>query len=234
MKVLVLNGSPKKKSNTMQLTTAFLDGLKCSKEYHVKIETIFEKNVQYCQGCMQCWITEKGRCVFNDDLNEVLDNIAESDVVIWSFPLYVHGFPAHLKAVLDRTIPFLKAEITRVGGIFDHDYAVDMSTKRWIVISGCGFPAFEENFAPLRLQCNNYFKNPTMICVPETALLGFPGADKLTAPLLSKFKEAGEEFSAAGCLSDKTVHSLESPMLPSEHYVSMYNEVLGRLKRAYK
>ena len=37
MKVLVLNGSPKTKSDTMHLTNAFLDGLKKAENIRLKL-----------------------------------------------------------------------------------------------------------------------------------------------------------------------------------------------------
>ena len=43
MKVLVLNGSPKKKSDTFRMTEAFLRGLKREQEHEVRIVNVIEK-----------------------------------------------------------------------------------------------------------------------------------------------------------------------------------------------
>lgn len=43
MKVLVLNGSPKENSNTMMLTTAFMNGLNEEKEHEIKAISVMEK-----------------------------------------------------------------------------------------------------------------------------------------------------------------------------------------------
>ena len=111
MNVLVLNGSPKKKSDTFRLTNAFLKGLNKTKEHEVNIIHVMEKDIAPCRGCFGCWQKLDGHCVIQDDQNDILDLYRRADVVIWSFPLYCYGMPSHLKAVLDRTIPLVKMDM---------------------------------------------------------------------------------------------------------------------------
>ncbi|MGN1132709.1 MAG: flavodoxin family protein, partial [Ruminococcus sp.] len=105
MKILVLNGSPKAKSDTMHLTNAFVNGLMKSGEHQLEIVDVIKKNINPCMGCFACWQMQKGECIQQDDQNDILKQIVDSDIVIWSFPLYCYGIPSHLKAVIDRTIP---------------------------------------------------------------------------------------------------------------------------------
>ena len=51
MKILVLNGSPKKKSDTFRLTDAFLKGLNRGGEHEVHIVNVIEKKIAPCRGC---------------------------------------------------------------------------------------------------------------------------------------------------------------------------------------
>jgi FMN-dependent NADH-azoreductase len=223
MKVLVLNGSPKKQSDTMQLTSSFLNGLNDNNEQEIKVVSVIEKNIEFCQGCLKCWIKQDGYCVLQDDMNGLLDEIKSSDIIIWSFPLYYYGFPAHLKAVIDRTNPLMKITMKQEGNRVIHEKVVDMSAKNNIVISGGGFPYFEDNFAPLRLQCKNIFDNLTMVCVFEVPLMNAPNTESLKNPLLDKFKEAGKEYISNGNLSESTIKVLETPMLPNEVYINVIN-----------
>ena len=232
MFVTAFNGSPKKNSNTMQITNSFLSGMTMSSEHEIVVNNVRDKDIQFCEGCMKCWITGSGKCVINDDMNEILSQLIKSDVIIWSFPLYVHGIPAKLKAVLDRTIPLLKAEISIRENVFYHEYLNDkMNNTKHIVICGCGFPPFEQNFASLETQFKTYFgANVTMLCIYETPLLSFPGAEPLTHNLLGNFKNAGSEFSKTGNFSESTLHELRKPMLPSDKYIPLYNDVMDKIR----
>ena len=55
MKVLVLNGSPKTVSDTMQLTNSFLEGMNTAGDNEVEIIRVIEKQIKPCRGCFGCW-----------------------------------------------------------------------------------------------------------------------------------------------------------------------------------
>ena len=227
MKILVLNGSPKEKSDTMVLTDAFLDGIR-SAGHEITCVRIADKNIKNCQGCLSCWIRQDGHCMIrDDDMNELLDTIAASDMILWSFPLYFHGVPAPLKAVIDRTNPFLKISMKADGSAIQHDKLVDLSAKKNVVITGCGFPYYPENFAPLKLQMRTILGRPELICVYETPLLNMeiPAIAPLKTNLIAQFTAAGEEYLRQGRLSDNTLQLLETPMLPTEMYIHMINQI---------
>ena len=54
MRVLVLNGSPKKRSDTFRLTDAFLKGLNKTKEHEVNIIHVIEKEA-FALLYSWCW-----------------------------------------------------------------------------------------------------------------------------------------------------------------------------------
>ena len=224
MKILVLNGSPKEKSDTFRLTEAFLKGMNREDRHEVRIIDVIEKKIAPCRGCFGCWQRGDGHCVIDDDQNIILDAYRSADVIIWSFPLYCYGMPSHLKAVLDRTIPLLRMKMVREpDGTVQHEGLVDFSRIHTLVICGCGFPHWEGNFDSLKLLCKNCFGEPDMVCVPETPLLNVPQAAIVADPLLEKFQRAGEEYAAALRLSPETVAALETPMIPAEEYIRNVN-----------
>ena len=105
MKILVLNGSPKRdQSDTMHITRAFLEGMKEAAPQDIHIIHTIDRHIQYCTGCFSC-MRNGGTCIHDDDMKEILREILESDLLIMSFPLYCYGMPASLKAFLDRTLP---------------------------------------------------------------------------------------------------------------------------------
>jgi len=224
LKILVLNGSPKAKSDTFRLTDAFLKGMNKKREHEIHVIDVIRKNIAPCKGCFGCWQRTDGRCVIQDDQNEILDLYRDSDVIIWSFPLYCYAMPSHLKAVLDRTIPLVRMAMVQLpDGTVRHKPLADFSRMHTLVISGCGFPDWEGNFAGLRTMCKTCFGNPDMVCVPETPLMNVPEAAPVADLLLKRFEQAGEEYAAALTLSPETVAALETPMIPKEDYIRGVN-----------
>ncbi len=224
MKILVLNGSPKKKSDTFRLAEAFLKGMNRKEQHEVHIVNVIEKKIAPCRGCFGCWQRGDGHCVIPDDQNGILDLYRAADVIIWSFPLYCYAMPSHLKAVLDRTIPLVRMNMVQEqDGAVRHEALADFSRIHTLVICGCGFPDWDGNFDGLRAMCRVCFGEPDMVCVPEAPLLNIPEAAPVADPLLRRFEEAGAEYAASLALSPATVAALETPMIPKEEYIRHVN-----------
>ena len=224
MKVLVLNGSPKKKSDTFRMTERFLAGLNHAEKHDITVVNVIEKKIAPCRGCFGCWQAMDGRCVIDDDQNEILDLYRAADLILWSFPLYCYGMPSHLMAVLDRTIPLIKMTMReQEDGRVQHEALADFSKKHTLVICGCGFPDWDGNFDALKLQCRQCFGNLQMVCVPEAPMLNVPAAAVVADPLLDRFEEAGEEYARTLALSPETLARLETPMIPKETYIRIVN-----------
>ena len=224
MRVLVLNGSPKKKSDTFRLTESFLKGLNKKEKHDVDIINVIEKTVASCRGCFKCWEKMDGHCVMEDDQNEILDLYTKADLIIWSFPLYCYSMPSHLKAVLDRTVPLVKMRmVEEQDGRIHHEAGADFSKLHTLVICGCGFPDWDGNFDGIRAMCRQCFCGSDMVCVPEAPLLNVPAAAVVAEPLLQKFERAGEEYGETFHLSPETVAGLETPMIPKAEYLRNVN-----------
>ena len=225
MKILVLNGSPKKKSDTFRLTDAFLKGMNSKGRHEVEVINLIEKKIAPCRGCFGCWQRGDGHCVIQDDQNGVLDLYRNANLIIWSFPLYCYAMPSHMKAFLDRTIPLVKMDMVQeADGTVRHEELADFSRIHTLVICGCGFPDWDGNFDGLRQMCKVCFGDPDMVCVPETPMLNIPEAAPVAEPLLARFEKAGEEYSESLALSAETIAALETPMIPKEVYISMVNQ----------
>ena len=140
MKILVLNGSPKRdKSDTMHITRAFLDGMNEVAENDVHTINVIDKHIEYCTGCFAC-MRNGGDCVHHDDMREILEEILDSDLLIWSYPLYCYGMPAPLKALLDRTLPLSSMAMQKVGDRYEHVGQADFSHLKYVMICGSPFP----------------------------------------------------------------------------------------------
>lgn len=90
MKVLLINGSPRKGGNTFLALTEAAKQLG-KNGIDTEIVQIGTKAVHGCVACNHC--SQTGRCVFNDDLcNTVIDKMAQSDALIVGSPTY-YGQP---------------------------------------------------------------------------------------------------------------------------------------------
>ena len=105
MKILVLNGSPKREeSDTLCITRAFLEGMREAGEQQVRLLHAVDQHIEPCTGCFAC-MHNGGTCIHRDDMQAILEEILQSDLLVLSFPLYCYGMPAPLKAIIDRTLP---------------------------------------------------------------------------------------------------------------------------------
>ena len=224
MKILVFNGSPKKdKSDTMHLTRAFLEGMKEASYQEVHIIEVIDKHIEYCRGCFTC-MHNGGVCVHKDDMEEILREILDSELLIWSFPLYSYGMPAHLKALLDRTLPLSSLAMQKVGERYEHVGQADFSHLKYLMICGCGFPNSKHNFEPAVAQFRLAFPSgQTIITVPESPMFNAPEAAAVTAPRLELVKQAGKQYAQTGSIDEELLEVIGSPMIPEEVYARIVN-----------
>ena len=99
MKVLILNGSPKTNGNTM---TAISEMVKVFDSEGVESEVIHvgNKDIRGCVSCNSCAV--KGKCVFDDVVNEIAPKFEASDGLVLASPVYYASANATLIACLDR------------------------------------------------------------------------------------------------------------------------------------
>jgi multimeric flavodoxin WrbA len=116
LKVLAINGSPRKKGNTQILIDEAVKELEKNK---IEVERIMvtDYDILPCTGCDAC-SKKRWACPISDDAIEVLKKMADSDGILIGSPVYCGGVTAQLKALLDRTvIPYQGAELKdKVGG----------------------------------------------------------------------------------------------------------------------
>ena len=224
MKVLVLNGSPKREqSDTMHITRAFLEGMREQQPQEITTIHVIDKHIEYCTGCFAC-MHNGGTCIHDDDMREILEQILDSELLIWSFPLYAYGMPAHLKALLDRTLPLSSMAMRKVGERYVHVGQADLSRLRYLMICGCGFPNSRRNFEPAVAQFRLCFRgNAEILTVPESPMFNAPEAAVVTVPRLALVKEAGKQYAEHGCIDPALLEQIGSPMIPEETYAAIVN-----------
>lgn len=101
MQILVLNGSPTSNGNTMALVSAFKEGAE-SKGHEVTVLNVAHKKVNGCMGCNYCHGAGNGKCVQQDDMQEIYPLLMEAQMIVFASPIYYFTMSAQLQAVIHR------------------------------------------------------------------------------------------------------------------------------------
>lgn len=100
MLILGINGSPRHKGNSHYLMSLFMEEMKL-KGHDTQVLNAVKLKINPCIGCGNC--ETKGICIFEDDFTHIfLPAVTKADIVVISSPVYFYGFPAALKALIDR------------------------------------------------------------------------------------------------------------------------------------
>ena len=102
MKVLLINGSPRKNGNTFTALSEIAKTL-LAEGIESEIVWIGNKPVRGCIACGTCKMKNDGRCVFDDDVcNSISAQFAESDGFVFASPVYYGQPNGALLAIMQR------------------------------------------------------------------------------------------------------------------------------------
>jgi multimeric flavodoxin WrbA len=102
MKVLGVNGSPRRGGNTSVLIDRVLAKLGES-GIETEVYELGGKEIHGCRACYACFKSKDKRCAMDDDVaNEVIAKMAEADGIILASPTYFSDLTPELKALIDR------------------------------------------------------------------------------------------------------------------------------------
>ena len=99
MKVLMINGSPRKNANTA-IALAEMEKIFLEEGIETEIVHIGNQDIRGCMACGSC--SKTGKCVFNDVVNELSLKFEQSDGLVVGAPVYYGSANATLVAALQR------------------------------------------------------------------------------------------------------------------------------------
>ncbi|MDR3560595.1 MAG: flavodoxin family protein [Negativicutes bacterium] len=107
MKVLGINGSPRKNWNTATLLKTALDGAS-SQGAETEMIHLYDLNFKGCISCFACKRKggeSYGNCAYRDDLTPILDQIkGEADALLLGSPIYLHTATGEMRSFLERLL----------------------------------------------------------------------------------------------------------------------------------
>ena len=104
MKVIAINGSPRKNWNTDTLLKNALDGAAAAGAA-TEMVYLYDLKFRGCVSCLGCKLRKEprpNRCVLRDDLTAVLDRVHEADAVILGSPIYFSEVTGEMRPFFER------------------------------------------------------------------------------------------------------------------------------------
>ena len=143
MKITAFDGSPRRNGNSTMLLRAFIEGAE-TEGADAEVFKTDRLEIKSCRGCLMCNTLK--RCAMKDDKwNEISDKIMESDVLVFSTPIYFHHASSTMKRLLDRFRSFINVRITPDG--IEHEPHIRWR-KKLVLLTAHGSSS-EEDAAPL-------------------------------------------------------------------------------------
>lgn len=131
MKILVLNGSPRKNGTVHSLLKAVTDKLRAGHE--VEWVDVSSLNMKHCTACMVC--RQKDVCVLpEDDAHVVGKKIRQADALVIGTPTHWGNMCAPLKLLFDRNVPVFMGENPKGMPV------PRQKGKRAVVVTACTTP----------------------------------------------------------------------------------------------
>lgn len=232
MNIIALNGSPRgPKGNTEVILKHFLKGCENA---GAEIETIYlkDKNIKHCCGCFTCWEKTLGKCIYKDDMEDLLVKVSEADIIVYATPLYYYTVTGIMKDFMDRMLPLNSGEIINNDNCYSHPRRNKKETPtKNVLISNCGFPG-DYNFSGL-LETFKVMTKGTLtasiLCTQGGILHAVETNDALKSlykPFFSALVNAGEEVVNHGYINEKTQVVLNKNVIDPEIYVMNANNRL--------
>ena len=104
MKIIAINGSPRKNWNTDTLLKNGLEGA-ASAGAETEMVYLYDLKFRGCVSCMACKLKNGkslGRCAQKDDLTAVLERAHEADVVVLGSPIYFSDVTGEMRSFIER------------------------------------------------------------------------------------------------------------------------------------
>jgi multimeric flavodoxin WrbA len=184
MRVVGLNGSPRRGGNTDLLLAEVMKGAQ-SQDAESKTLVLNDLKISPCQHCDACF--EAGVCRIKDDMQMVYKEMEKADRIVLASPIHFLGLTAQMKAMIDRGQALWARKY-----ILEKPPLGDKRPRKGLFIAVGGMK-LKNLFEPSLATVKAFF---TVIDVEYAGELLFPGIDEKGA--IKKHPTALKDAFAAG------------------------------------
>ncbi|MEA4879849.1 MAG: flavodoxin family protein, partial [Synergistaceae bacterium] len=141
MKVIAINGGPRKNWNTATLLNSALEGA-ASRGASTEIVHLYDLDFKGCTSCFACKLrggTSYGKCALRDELTPILEKIEGADAFFIGSPIYFGNVAGETRSFMERLLfQYLVyarkdrslAQKKQVGLIFTRNLSDSMAKER--------------------------------------------------------------------------------------------------------
>lgn len=109
IKVIRIVGSYRKGRTIDSAVSAILEGAK-AKGAETKKIYLLDKHIEFCKNCRNCAQQKiearRGKCVHDDDMEDILAEIDGADAVVLGAPVNFYNVTAVMKRFIERLLPY--------------------------------------------------------------------------------------------------------------------------------
>ena len=105
-KILVVQGSPRKKGNSIALAEQIAKGAESVGAVAERIY-LHDKNISPCQACYACQRPDSSGCAIDDEMQPIYKKLIDADCWIIASPVYWFTMSAQTKLFMDRCFALL-------------------------------------------------------------------------------------------------------------------------------
>lgn len=229
MTVLVINSSPyMRRSNTTIILNSFLSGLR---ETGAIIENVNlnKLSISPCRGDLSCWFRQKGKCIQNDDMAQIIESFKKADIIVFSTPVYCDGVPGQLKVMMDRMVILGNPLLELRDNHTRHPFPSDHVPKKFVLIASCGLWEID-NFTSMVSHLNAFCKNIGLtFCGSLLRPHAFAMKNGGINDILHAAKVAGREVIESDIISTATINIIGREIVTRDKYIDNVNAKVTNL-----
>lgn len=125
MKVIAINGSPRKGGNTEIMINTVFDALK-KQGVETELIQVGGQPIRGCMACYKCVEMQNETCVITKDaVNDIIQKMKNADGIILASPVYFADVTSEMKAIIDRT-----GFVTKKQGLLKHKVGASLVALR--------------------------------------------------------------------------------------------------------
>jgi multimeric flavodoxin WrbA len=231
LKIIAINGSAKKSGGvTQQFIDAIFEG---ARFMGAECETIRLSNYQInrCIACDFCQKSEDYSCIYKDkdDYEKIISKIRDSDIILYSTPVYVLQMSSLMKIFFERIYAHGKSnvrEFTKSGLIF-HDVDEYLKSKPFVnIIVSDNLEDETTNSIELFFKSYSKFMDSKIVgnILRKSAFIFRDDASnnkysELKNKVLNALILSGKQLVTQGYISKNTEKAISKSILPIPKYI---------------